>query len=224
VSAGAALVEDGKILGEFFLNTGLTHSQTLMPMIAALLECAKIKLDDIDLLAVTNGPGSFTGVRIGVATLKGLAAPSEKKCVGVSTLLSTAYNFIDRECIVCPAMDARCGQVYTALFRASDGAVTRLTEDDAVSIEALGSKLSEYDESVIFAGDGAALCYEKLSTVLKKAEIAPENLRYQRATGVAAAVIGEKMYERAVSADELSVFYLRLSQAERELKARGVIK
>jgi tRNA threonylcarbamoyladenosine biosynthesis protein TsaB len=224
VSAGAALVEDGKILGEFFLNTGLTHSRTLMPMIASLLECANTGLDETDLLAVTNGPGSFTGIRIGVATVKGLAAPENKKCVGVSTLLSTAYGFAGRECIVCSAMDARCGQVYTALFRVSGGAVTRLTDDDAISIEALGSMLSGYDETVVFAGDGAALCYERLSPALKKAELAPENLRYQRASGVAAAVFGEKLYERAVTADELGVVYLRPSQAERELKARGVIK
>ncbi len=224
VSASAALVEDEKILGEFYMNTGLTHSQTLLPMIAAVLENTGTGLDTVDLLAVTNGPGSFTGVRIGVATVKGLAAPRDIKCVGVSTLLAMAYNFTDRDGIICCAMDARCGQVYMALFRAGDGIITRLTQDDAVVIEVLGVSLSEYNDNIIFAGDGARLCYEKLSTVIKNCSLAPENIRYQRASGAAAAVFAGKLYENAVPADGLGVMYLRPSQAERELKARGESK
>lgn len=220
VCASAALVEDGKIIGEFYLNSGLTHSRTLMPLIASVLECAEAKLDDVDFFAVTNGPGSFTGVRIGVAAVKGLAAPSGKKCIGVSTLLSMAYNIVGRDCVICCVMDARRSQVYAALFRSSGGAVERLSEDFVVSIEDLGKKLCGYDEEIVFVGDGALLCRNALSGVLKDAQAAPESRRFQRATGAAAAVFDRKLYENAVSPDALDVKYLRLSQAERELKAK----
>ncbi len=220
VSASAALVNDGKITGEFFLNIGLTHSRTLMPLTASLLSCAGQTLNDIDILAVTIGPGSFTGVRIGVATIKGMAAPTDKKCVGVSTLHAMAYNLADKDGIICCTMDARCNQVYTALFRSSSGKIERITDDDALSIDDLGESLRQYSEKVTFVGDGAALCYDKLSRVLDNVFLAPENVRYQRAGGAALAVYNEKLFANPVKADELNVTYLRLSQAERELKSK----
>ena len=216
VAAGAALVEDGKLLGECFLNVGLTHSCTLMPMIESVLRFADVPVRDVDLFAVSNGPGSFTGVRIGVSTVKGMAQPLGKKCAGVSTLLAMAYNLVGTDALICCAMDARCRQVYTALFESRDGRIVRLTDDAAVSLDALGEILRAYGRRVVVVGDGAELCYAAFSGVLPDVELAPAALRYQRASGVAAAVWAEGAETIAVPAEELSVSYLRLSQAERE--------
>lgn len=216
VSAGASVSEDGKLLGEFFLNVGLTHSCTLMPMIEAVLRYAQIRISDIDLFAVSNGPGSFTGVRIGVSTVKGLAEGLGKPCVGVSTLLSMAQNMKGTQNLICCAMDARCRQVYTALFEEQDGRIVRLTEDDALSVDALAQILQARNRPIVFVGDGAKLCYETMKDILPQCTIAAESVRFQRASGVAAAVWDNGLYEQAVPADALAVSYLRLSQAERE--------
>ena len=150
VAASAALLEDGKLLGETFLNVGLTHSCTLLPMIETLLRNADVRVQDVDLFVVTNGPGSFTGVRIGVATVKGLAMPQDKPCVGVSTLHALAYNLQFAQGYLCCAMDARCGQVYTALFEADRGRIRRVTEDDAIPITELGERLKQLDKRIFF--------------------------------------------------------------------------
>lgn len=218
-AAGAALSEDGKLLGEFFLNVGLTHSCTLMPMIESLLANAGVSVRDVDLFAVSNGPGSFTGVRIGVSTVKGLAQPLGKKCVGVSTLLAMAYNMRSTDALICCAMDARRSQVYTALFEARDGNIVRLTQDDALSLDALCEVLRGYDRKVVFVGDGAQLCFNAFRGVLPQISLAPPALRFQRASAVADAVFALGA-ENAVPAEELSVSYLRLSQAERERKEK----
>ncbi len=220
VAAAAALVEDGKLLGEAFLNVGLTHSCTLMPMIESLLQNAGVSVRDVDLFAVSNGPGSFTGVRIGVSTVKGLAQPLSKPCAGVSTLLAMAYNLVGTDRLICCAMDARCRQVYTALFESKDGRIVRLTNDDAISLDALCETLKGYSRKVVFVGDGAELCYEAFRDALPDAELAAAHLRFQHASGVAAAVFAEGAEKLAVSAEELSVSYLRLSQAERERKQK----
>lgn len=220
VAASAALVEDGKVLGEFFLNVGLTHSCTLMPMIESLLQNAQIPLSEVDLLAVTNGPGSFTGVRIGVSTVKGMAEGAGIPCVGVSTLLAMAQNCKGTDALICCAMDARCRQVYTALFETKDGKVVRLTEDDAISIDALAEKLKAEQRPVVFVGDGAKLCYDLLKDVIPNVTLAAEQLRFQRAYGAAIAVLDNNLQEKAGSAETLAVSYLRLSQAERERKQK----
>ena len=220
VAASAALLEDGKLTGEFFLNVGLTHSCTLMPMIRALLQYADADIQDVDVFAVTNGPGSFTGVRIGVSTVKGMAQPLGKPCVGVSTLLSLAYNVRGTDALICSAMDARCRQVYTALFEERDGKIVRLTQDDAVSLDDLRAQLMSAGKDVIFVGDGAQLCYDTCRDSLHGARIAPETVRYQRAASAAAAVWAQQEELPAGSADALSVSYLRLSQAERERKQK----
>ena len=144
----AALVDDGKLLGEFYLNIKTTHSQTLMPVIASLLDNTKTDIRDIDLFAVNAGPGSFTGVRIGVASVKGMAMPLDKPCAQVSTLEAMAYSMPYTDGIVCAVMDARCSQVYNALFRLDNGKVERITEDRALSLEELSSELEYYDETV----------------------------------------------------------------------------
>lgn len=222
-SASVAVTENGKIISSFYINTGLTHSQTLMPMVDNALKCAGLTLKDIGLIAVNKGPGSFTGIRIGVAAAKGLAFADNIPTVGVSTLESMAYNLLSNNCIACAVMDARCNQVYTALFDITDGKVTRLTEDSAISIDELTENLKKYNKNKIFVGDGAILCYNKSVNAISDVIIAPENVRYQNAVGVChvASLCDSSSYVRA---EELIPEYLRLPQAERELKAKKSLK
>ncbi len=216
-SASVAVAENGRLISECFVNNALTHSRTLMPMVDNVLSQADMTIKDIDALCVNIGPGSFTGIRIGVAAVKGLAMCDNKPCVGVSTLESIAYNFADESCIVCAAMDARCNQVYTALFRCDGAAVTRICEDKAISIDELGEELLKYDDKIYIAGDGAELCFKAFGDKLLNAKLAGENRRYQRAFG--AALAAEKNNEFMDSA-LLAPVYLRLPQAERELRIR----
>lgn len=218
-SASVAVVEDGRLISECYVNAALTHSRTLMPMIDNALSQADMNIGDTDAFAVNVGPGSFTGIRIGIAAVKGLAASSEKLCAGVSTLLSTAYNFADDDCIVCAAMDARCSQVYTAIFECREGEVYRLCEDKAISISELQGELSEYKQKRIFlAGDGAKLCFDAFGKEFPNIRLAAENRRYQRAVGTAAAA--EKNTALFRPASEIVPVYLRPPQAERELKLK----
>ena len=216
-SASAAVTENGKIISEFYINTGLTHSQTLMPMIDSALKCADLTLDDIGLVAVSKGPGSFTGIRIGVAAAKGMADVKNIPCIGISTLEAMAYNLTDVDCIVCAVMDARCNQVYTALFSISGGKVIRMTEDSAISIDELKIILNNYDNLKILVGDGADLCYNKLQGEINNLVKAGEKCKYQSAVGVCHAA---EKYSDYVSSAQLVPEYLRPPQAERELKAR----
>lgn len=218
-SASAAIVENGKVLSSFFINTGLTHSQTLMPMIDNVLKCADINLNAIDLIAVNKGPGSFTGIRIGVAAAKGLADTASIKCYGVSTLESMAYNLLPFNCIACSVMDARCSQVYYSLFAIKDGVVTRLTEDSADSIEKLGEILKNYNQHKVFVGDGADLCYRTLKDSLENISVASETYKYQNAVGVCMTALNadESDYSEGI---DLIPEYLRLPQAERELNKK----
>ena len=214
-ACSAALVEDSKIIGSFFINTALTHSQTLVPMIDSLLQNTQTELKDVDLFAVSSGPGSFTGVRIGVSAVKGMAMPLGKDCASVSTLEAMAYNLIGECCVVCAVMDARREQVYNALFRVNDGSVERLRDDRALSIADLGEELKSYNEKIVLVGDGAELCYNSFKETLSVTP-APEAQRYQNAVGVALAAADKKH----ISCAELMPVYLRLPQAERELKKR----
>lgn len=184
-SASVAIIDDDKVLGEFYVNVGFTHSQTLVPMIKNLFDVTKLSADNIDLFAVNNGPGSFTGVRIGVAAIKGLAFKNNKPCVAVSTLESIAYNLIDSDCLAVSAMDARCNQVYNANFDIKDGKIKRLTPDRAIPIEGLISELSDYNKKIIFVGDGADLCYN-MSKLNKNVFVANNNFKFQTAKNVAA--------------------------------------
>lgn len=217
VAASACVVEDDRILGEFYSNTGLTHSQTLMPMVDATLRCANLPLDSIDLFAVSNGPGSFTGVRIAVATVKGLAAGTGKRCAAVSTLEAAAWNLISGDCIACAVMDARCRQVYTASFVCNaDETMRRLTPDEAVSIEELGKRLLTFDRKVVLVGDCAQLCYNECKDQVPGLAIAPPHLRFQQAHGVAFCAL----HAAPCQDSALQPSYLRLPQAQRDLKKR----
>lgn len=214
VSAGCALMDDsGKVIAEQFLNTKHTHSQTLLPMVESMMKCAGVTIADIDAAAVTVGPGSFTGLRIGVSTVKGMCFGAGKKCVPVSSLEAIAYNFpgIDGTIVCC--MDARCGQVYNAVFSSEGGKITRQCADRAIKLEQLREELSGMSGRLILAGDGAELAHRFLE---EKYELAPYPLRYQRGSGVCLAAQGRELIEPAA----LMPSYLRLPQAERERLAR----
>lgn len=220
-SCSVALSDNGVLIGEEFTNVKLTHSETLMPMVKNILDNTKTDIGAVDVFAVSNGPGSFTGVRIGVAAVKGMADGVGKPCYGISTLETIAYPFFDRNCVVCSLMDARCSQVYTALFENSK----RLTPDSAMLISELADSLKSIDKPIVFAGDGAAVTYEKLSDSFDNIILADAQNRYQRASSVA--FLTEKYINSGklpVSANELLPVYLRLPQAERELKKKKELK
>ncbi len=221
-AASAAVYADGKLLSVDFSNTGLTHSQTLLPMIDNVLKTARVSVNDIDYFAVSNGPGSFTGVRIGVSAVKGLAQPLNKKCLGISTLEVIAKPLENTGVYAVSVMDARCNQVYTAQFDCKNG-LERKTPDDAISIADLSEQLKSVDDRIMLIGDGALLCYNKMKEEIPNISLAPLNIRYQSASSVSliASEILEKNENSAISADELLPSYLRLSQAERELKNKS---
>ena len=215
-AASAAVMRDGELLGQYFQNSGLTHSRTLLPMAEDLIKNLGLTLGDMDLFAVSRGPGSFTGIRIGVATVKGIAWALEKPVCGVSTLEAMARLGVcaGEGALVCCAMDARRGEVYNALFEIRGGEPVRLSPDRAIAVQALAGELA--GKSVYVVGDGAALCCRGLSELGVDCRMAPEIVRYQCAWGVAAAA----RMEDAVKGEELSPVYLRLSQAERERRER----
>ena len=221
-SVSAAVTENGAVLASAYQNRGLTHSVTLMPLIDGMLRTAGLSLDDIGLIAAANGPGSFTGLRIGVSAAKGLAWAKELPCCGVSTLEAMAQNGrLFTGTVVC-AMDARRQQIYHALFRGENGRVLRVTQDCAVSLEELASLLRDMPEEKLVVGDGAALCADYLSTAGIPCRMADEHHRMQSAVGVA--LCAEEMAARGetVTAQQLEPMYLRLSQAERERLSRGL--
>jgi len=220
--ASVAVVEDGKTLSAAFTNVGLTHSQTLIPMLDSVLKNAQLSKDDLDAYAINAGPGSFTGVRIGVAALKGYTLLNDACIYPVSTLESMAYNYRGvKDCIVVSAMDARVRQVYTAAFEIQGDTVTRLSPDAALRLEELEEQLKTLKKEVVFVGDGASLCYNEFQTTFPNVHLAPERLRYQNAVSVAACAEQHKAAgEEPVTAEEVLPVYLRAPQAERELKAR----
>lgn len=215
-ACSAAVAEDGVLLSECYLNNGLNHSRTLLPLIESALRNVSFTFSDLDQIAVSAGPGSFTGLRIGLATVKGIAFPGNLPCIPVSTLLALAYNAAGLEGTVLAALDARAGQVYAALFEAGIGAdgeteVRRLWEDAPMTLQELADKVPA---GALAVGDGAALVCRAMPE--KGLRPAPERIRYQRASSVAAAALGLP----AVPAEELCPIYLRKPQAEREREAR----
>ena len=219
-AASVALMERGKLLGEAYQNTGLTHSQTLMVMAEDLLKACNLTPKDVEAVAVAAGPGSFTGVRIGVAAAKGFAWGGELPCYGVSTLEAMARNLGAWEGYVVPAMDARRGLVYTAIFHAEKGILTRVEEDMAISLEELKEKIKNFSEPVFLVGDGALLCYNTLLEEVPGLVLPPEHRMHQRAAGVA--LTAQVMMDAGDPGNgaELTPNSLRLSQAERERAAR----
>ena len=214
VTASVAVCEDERLLAEITLNNGNTHSETLLPMAEALFRMLSISADDIDLFATSSGPGSFTGVRIGAATLKGMAFGRSKPCVGVSTLEALAYNLRAHKGIICPVMNARRSQVYTAIFESDGEKLVRLTEDMAIAAEELDAKLSVYTVPVYLCGDGIEVALECFSQT--KAIAANESERYQSGYSVSQVALALYREGKATTDAEVTATYLRLSQAERE--------
>ena len=215
-ACSCALLRDGLLLAEYFQNSGQTHSRTLMKMAEDMLRNCDLTPGDVDAVGVAAGPGSFTGVRIGVSCAKGFAWAGELPCYGVSTLEAMAQGAACFEGTVCAVMDARRQQVYNALFRAENGAITRLCEDRAISVEALVEDLKKIEGPKILVGDGAALCYNSLKDVIAGLRPAPEHLRQQRASGVALCAWALSQSGDPGDGAALTPNYLRLSQAERE--------
>ena len=210
--ASAAVMRDGVLLGQYFQNNGLTHSRTLFSMMQSLLKNLDLSASEIDLVAVARGPGSFTGVRIGVAAAKGFAWGAEIPVCGVSTLEAMAYSFAQENSVICPVMDARRSQVYNALFEFQDGKLQRHCEDRAVSLEELSAEIRSFDKPVTLIGDGTDLTAEYLISAKIKFDTVPTLLRCQTAFGVALAA----SVSPSMDAAKLEPFYLRPSQAERE--------
>ena len=219
-AASVALMGDGILLGEGYQNTGLTHSQTLMVMAEDLLkQCGKTPAD-LTAVAVAAGPGSFTGVRIGVAAAKGFAWGGELPLYGVSTLEAMAQTLGIWEGYVCPVMDARRSQVYNALFHVHCGECTRIREDRAISLTELGQDLQNLTEPVFLVGDGSKLCYNTLLESVPQLVLPREHRMHQRASGVCLCAESQIKAGAEGNGALLVPNYLRLSQAERERLAR----
>lgn len=219
-ACSVALCEDEKLIAQTFQNSGLTHSRTLMPMVESLLAQCDRTLDDVDVVAVAAGPGSFTGLRIGVATAKGLAWAGDKPCAPCSTLESMAWQLAHVDGIIIAAMDARRNQVYNAVFRARDGQLERLTPDRAIGLAELEEEINKLEELKILVGDGAQLCYNEWQERMENLRLAPVHLRWQTAWGVARAALELAWTDGLVSGEQLAPVYHRLSQAERERLAK----
>ena len=219
-AASCAVLQEGMPLATAWQATGLTHSRTLMPMVEDMLKNSELTLADMDAIAVAAGPGSFTGLRIGIAAVKGLAWAADKPCVGVSTLEAMAWPLAHMTGTIVFAMDARRQQIYNAIFAAEAGTLKRLCPDRAISLAELGEELKNYQNPKIAVGDGATLCYNGLAETIPDLRLAPAHLRLQSAWGVARAA--EELAARGglISGRELAPVYHRLSQAERERLAR----
>ena len=221
-AASAALFENNTLLGEIYQNTGLTHSQTLLVMAQDLLnQCGKAP-DLVTDVAVANGPGSFTGVRIGVAAAKGFAWGRQLPCWGVSTLEAMTLGLGIHNGYICPVMDARRNQVYNALFHAENGQLRRVTEDRAIALSDLAAELAQLEQPIFLVGDGSNLTYRTLSDQIPNLVLPPEHRMHQRASGVGLAAMAMMARGESADAAALAPNYLRLSQAERERLEKGL--
>ena len=218
--ASVAILEGDKILASSFVNVKLTHSQTLMPMVENLLKASLTPLESIEGFAISAGPGSFTGVRIGISVIKGLSIAQNKPCVAVSTLEAMAQNYIENDCFVCAVMDARCNQFYNAIFEIKNGEIIRLCDDRALMCNELLDELQELsqkEKDIIIVGDGTDIFYPKCQGIKNIKKSHTKN-RFQNAVGVGLTALKKFESDNTISSQELLPIYLRLPQAERELK------
>ena len=215
-AASVALCNGGSLIAQYFMNAGKTHSTTLMKMAEDMLGSLGLEVGALDYIAVANGPGSFTGIRIGVSAAIGLAWGAGLPVCGVSTLEAMAHHIEEPGAVICPVMDARRNQVYTACFEYSNDAVKRLTPDRAIAADELAAEAHASGRHYILLGDGTQLACEAFSKAGGLFHPAPTLLRLQSAWGVARASLNAPK----VSPDALSPNYLRVSQAERERNAR----
>jgi tRNA threonylcarbamoyladenosine biosynthesis protein TsaB len=215
----AAVLKNGEIAAEYFENNGLTHSETLMSIVDFVMRGAAVSYENLALMVATNGPGSFTGVRIGIGTVKGLALANNTACVQISSLLSLGYNFLGLPAFICSVLDARCGRIYFALFKSDVNTVERICEDTASTLEQLKIPLRLFsNETVYLTGDGAAVAYAFLSQFFENIKLAPSHLRQQKASSAAfaATLLLKSGQICSQNSADLSINYLRKSQAERE--------
>lgn len=214
-TASVAIIAQDTILAEYSIHYNMTHSQTIMPMIDEICNRVHLDLSELDYVACCCGPGSFTGLRIGAATVKGLALGLNIPVVAVPTLDALAYNIFDTDVVICPIMDARRQQVYTAFYEWKEGELCKLTEYSAISIQEVIDKAKGYPQKVVFLGDGVAV-HEQLLLNENHFDIVPVHCRLQRAASVA--VLAKKMAEqgKVIKGNELELIYLRKPQAERE--------
>lgn len=216
--ASVALVDDDKTIAEFTTNYKKTHSQTIMPMIEQLKNMVELDLSTIDYIACASGPGSFTGLRIGAATAKGLAHALDKKIIPVPTLDGLAYNICESTKLIVPIMDARRNQVYSAIYRNVNG-FNRLSEYMACDIKELLEKVIQLDENAVFLGDGVPVFKEKISEFNTGFMFAPQSANMQRASCIASLAF-ERVAE-AIEPNNFDILYLRKSQAEREMEEKN---
>lgn len=215
--ASVAVLEDENLLAEYTVNYKKTHSQTLLPMLDTIAKMIELDLKSVDAIAVAAGPGSFTGLRIGSATAKGLGLALDKPLIGVPTLEALAYNLWGNDGLICPIMDARRSQVYTGIYRFSDGKLQTLLAQSAVAVDVLAEELNRRGEKVTFLGDGVPVYREKLAATLEVPfSFAPAHLNKQRAGAVGALAQRYYLEGKTESAAEHQPEYLRASQAERE--------
>lgn len=220
--ASVAVVTEDVLLAEYTVNYKKTHSQTLLPMIDEIITMLKIDLSEIDAIAIAEGPGSFTGLRIGSATAKGFGLALKKPIVGVPTLDALAYNLYAGDMLICPLMDARRNQVYTGIYKFSSGEFNVLEEQMAIEISEIIDKLNTRLQPVIFLGDGVPVYKEQIKGLIKVPyQFAPLHIVGQRAGAVGALAVKYFRAGKIKTADEFEPVYLRVSQAERELLLRS---
>lgn len=219
--ASAALAEDDNLLAEYTVNNKKTHSQTLLPMVEEIVRVTDTELSDVDAIAVAAGPGSFTGLRIGAATVKGLALALEKPIVPVPTLEGLAYNLWGSSDLICPIMDARRNQVYTGLYRFDKGGLVTVMDQRPLDIDELTELLLQKEENVIFAGDGIQVYRARIMEKMPDAQFAPAHMNKQRAGSIAFAGANRFARGQFIDGDSFAPEYLRVPQAERERKEKG---
>jgi tRNA threonylcarbamoyladenosine biosynthesis protein TsaB len=227
-TASAAVLKENKVLGEFFLNLGLKHSQTLAPMIDSLLKYANISLKDIDLLSAVIGPGSFTGIRIGVSIINGMALAFQKKCIGVSSLLALAYNVRNFQGLICSCIYARENEVYAGIFEKKIEKINRIDKDISIKVCDLIKIVKDYKKKTIFVGSGGLICYNEIQEKFgKNSDFLISDDIYIKASSAGIASFDCASLGQAVLSDFLEPNYLKLTKAERDLASvliRPVLK
>lgn len=219
--ASVAIVEDDTLVAEYTINYKKTHSQTLLPMLDEIVKMTETDLKSVDAIAVAKGPGSFTGLRIGAATVKGLALTLDKPVIGIPTVEGLAMNLYGADALICPLMDARRNQVYTGIYQFCDGELTVLEDQMAVGIDQIIQMLNERNQSVIFLGDGVSVYREIIEEkMMVPFSFAPAHQNNQRAGAVGVRAMSYYKQGKTESADDFVPEYLRLSQAERERMKR----